>query len=180
MWTHLSDADVIDVMEGAGGGGARAHAAGCAGCRARLEEARSGLAAAGTTEVPEPSPLFWEALQRNVERTLAADPRPAPRHGWVAAAMAAATVVVAIAVLPTRTAIAPPGAPAPLAAWSALPPSSDDAGLEAVAQVAPAVAEATSPAECRDWAECVATLSDDESRELASALKDEMGGGKPL
>jgi len=67
-----------------------------------------------------------------------------------------------------------------LPAWSALPPADEDPALPILEQVAPTVAAATPTAICSDVSECVVGLTDDESRELADALRAQLGQGRTL
>ena len=132
--------------------------------------------------MPEPTPLYWDVLRREVARRVAGERQgSSPRPLWAAAALAAAALVAALAVVPRR-AVLPPGAvsPAALPAWSALPPAEDDPGLPVLEHVAPAVVAAVPAAECLDLAECVAGLSDDESRALADELRHELAQGRSL
>src|SRR5262245_44367653 len=182
MRTHIGEAGLLDILEGTSEAG-RGHLEGCPECRSRLEEARAGRDLALQAEVPEPSLLYWESLRRQVSRGLdaeAARPKAWWRAGWLAPAVAAAALLVGIV---TFVPVAPPPpvpvAETPLPAWSALPPAEDDAGLEVLRAVAPAVADVPGAA-CEGMAECVAFLSDEESQALADHLRREMVAGKPL
>jgi hypothetical protein len=177
---HLGDDVLIDLLDGAATDDARAHAASCVHCRARLEGATAGLDAARDAEVPEPSPLFWQSFRRQVDsrirsqtpswRRLAVSP-------WLAAA---AAVVAAVALLVPG---GPERGPAPAAsvilpAWSPLPPADEDPGLEVLAAVVPETASADALADCQGLGDCLADaadLSDEERAALAEDLRREMG-----
>ena len=182
MGTHVSEASLLEVLEGQDGAD-RVHVDSCARCGARLAEARAGLALASAADMPEPSPLYWDALRRQVGRRL---DEPAERvarwQPWrVGSVLAAAAAVAAIATwLPVGG--PPPRAQPeqPLPAWSALPPAEDDAGLEVLEALAPAVAEVVPVAGCAGMAECVVDLTDEESQALADRLRSELSQGKAL
>jgi hypothetical protein len=174
---HVSDAELMDVLDGTAPARAMAHVAGCAGCRARVDEARGGLALAAASDVPEPSPLFWDALRRRVEDGLVAAPAPPPARFAVrplfAGALVAAAALAGITLLPPADVTAPVRSQATLPAWSALP--EEDPNLEVLEGLETQVADAVPPAaECHDWAQCVAGLDEEEGRALASALQSEM------
>jgi hypothetical protein len=168
---HVSDPDLADVAFGAGKDADRDHAEGCAACSSRLEELREGLALARRAEVPEPSPLYWETLRRNVSRRIAEEPRPLAVWGRLLPLAAAALVVVAVALSggralhPTREA-----APA-LPAWSALPPEEEDPGLVVLEGVALGDGDLTAWEEGRGLGAFLASLSDADERALAERLQ---------
>lgn len=103
---HLSPDDWADALDG--GGRAGAHLDACPACRAELAALRQlvdGARAAG--DVPEPSPLFWNAFSARVRE--AVDSEPVPSRWWAAywrpvAAMASvlATVVIVLSSQPVR------------------------------------------------------------------------------
>lgn len=104
---HLSPDDWTDAL--AGGDRADAHLAVCPACRAELAELR-GLVdeARAAGEVPEPSPLFWDAFSARVRE--AVDHEPVPSRWWAAywrpaAAMASVlgTVAIVLSSQPART-----------------------------------------------------------------------------
>jgi hypothetical protein len=182
MWTHASDAALMDVVDGTAGDRVLSHVRDCPRCGTRVEEARGALAWAEAAVVPDPIPSYWDVLRRHVARGIAEAPAaPSRRPLWAAAAVVSAAVLVALL-------SAVPG-PAPrsaekvagpaLPAWSALPPADEDPGLPLLEQAAPAVAAFTA-VECGDVAECLAVLTDEESAELADALRDQLGSGRTL
>lgn len=168
MSTHLSEARLVDLLDGGSGAESDEHLRSCAGCRAQLEEARAGLALALGAEMPEPSPLYWETFHRQVDRRLVGRGRAWGRWLWPALAAAAAAGLVMVA-LPQRAPDTPPPAHV-LAAWSALPAADDDPSLEIVESVAVHLGP---EAECEGLDECVADLSDEESGTLAALLRSE-------
>jgi hypothetical protein len=70
--------------------------------------------------------------------------------------------------------------PTALPAWSPLPEGDEDPGLPILELVAPTVATAMPAAVCSDVSECVVGLTDDESRELADALRAQLAQGRTL
>ncbi len=183
MVSHVPDERLLDVMEGRGAG-ERAHVEACPQCRARLAEAQAGRELASGAGMPEPLPLYWESLRRQVRRRLdeEAASRPASwRRVWLGPALAAAAVLVGIVTfLPKPTHHPTPAPERHLPAWSALPPADEDEGLDVLRAVAPVVADAAPSAVCSSVAECVAALSDEESQTLTDRLREEIDAGKKL
>jgi hypothetical protein len=181
--SHVPDERLLDVMEGRGAAD-RAHVEACPQCRARLAEAKAGLELASVAGMPEPLPLYWEALRRQVSRRLDEDAvgRPAFwRRVWLGPVVAAAAVLVGIVTfLPKATHQPTPAPQQHLPAWSALPPADEDEGLDFLRAVAPAVADAAPSAVCSGVAECVAALSDEESQALTDRLREEIDEGRKL
>lgn len=164
MRSHLEDDVLLDVIEGAASAEATRHAGECAECARRIADARAGLSMAAGAEAPEPSPLFWDAFRGRVASAIDAPPARSRYRGFVLPAfLATAAMAAVIAFLPND-------GPAPVAAPASLP-AADDAALEGF----PGAASADDLAGCHDVAECVADLSDEESRAFAEALRAELG-----
>jgi hypothetical protein len=182
MWTHLSDAVLMDVVEGTAGDKAGRHVAACASCRARVDEARAALGLAAAATVPEPVPSYWEVMRRRVAQGLREAPAARSRRPlWAAAAAAGAAVIAVVVLVPGKTPAPPVATPAAsLPAWSPLPPADEDPALPILELVAPTVAAATPAALCSDVSECVVGLSDEESGELADALRAQLAAGRTL
>jgi hypothetical protein len=180
MWTHVSDQTLMDVAEGAAPERALAHVASCESCRGRVEEVRSALGLTARATWPEPAPMYWEVMRRRVAQGLSeAPPARSRRPLWAAAGVAAAAMVVLATGLRVRPPAEPPlHATAKLPAWSALPPADEDPGLPVLETLAPTMAAMS--VECPDLADCVAGLSDDESRALADALREKITQGRTL
>lgn len=173
MTSHVADESLPDLAEGGGSDAERAHVGACGPCSARVEDAGAALALARRADVPEPSPLYWEAMRRNVARRTAEEPR-GPRRAWL---VPVAAVLAAFALTAGRT----PAPPAPpertLAAWSALPPPEDDASLEVLAGVAVTDADLANLDEGRGVGAFLAGLSDEEGRALVDSLRGAGQGG---
>jgi hypothetical protein len=172
MTKHVSEEELLTLLEGAGTPSDRAHVDACASCLARLEEARAGLDLAGRADVPEPSPLYWETLRRNVGRRIGEERwGAAARWGWLVPLAAAAATVAAVA-LSVGHAPAPSARPTTvLEAWSALPPSDRDEGLAVLEAIAMADGDLASWEEGRGVESFVAGLSDEDSQALAEMLR---------
>ena len=166
---HLEDDVLVDVMEGRATGEASHHARECADCAARVAEAREAWSLAESAEAPSPSPRYWTAMRSRIAASLDAQPRRA-RSGFFAPALFAAAAMIAAALfLPTGSPLAT--RPAPVAVSSP--------ELETIA-VADAPITVDELAECPDVAQCVVSLSEDESDALADALRAELAGNGDL
>lgn len=182
MWTHASDAALMDVLDGSAEDRVLSHVAACERCRSRVEEARSALAWTAPARVPEPVPAYWDVLRRQVGRRIVEAPAPPSRRPlWAAAALAGAAMIALFAVVPARAPVPPTaGTDAALPAWSALPSEEDDPGLPVLEQVIPTAVAAAPAVECSDLAACVAGLTEEESAELADALRQALAEGRTL
>lgn len=175
---HPAEDVLLEVLEGTADHDARDHVSRCEACRARVAAAEEGLGLSRDAEVPEPPPLYWEAFRRQLGRQIEGTESKllGSRHRlWPA--IAAAAVVLAVLGVPRSTfAPVPPSTTvAPVPAWSALPPAAEDSGLGVLSGLASADLSLT--ADCRDAADCVAGLTDEESRALTEALRGEIRGG---
>ena len=178
MNRHLSDELILSLAQGGGASAERAHAMDCQTCAEQVEEARAGLDLARRADVPEPSPLYWEAMRLRIERRIAEEPRRSPRWAWLAPILATAAAVAVVA-LTTGRAHAPAALPRPtLPAWSALPPAEDDASLEVLEGVAVADGDLATDDEGRGVSAFLAGLSDEEYRALADSLREAGKGGE--
>ena len=172
MSRHLSEVELVDLIDGEGTGEGRQHVAGCARCRAHLEDAREGWAQALAAEVPEPSPLYWKSLRRQVQRGVQQQ-RPLLRRFSFGPLLAAAAAVLAVVSLLARSPTPVPTTE--VADWSALPPVEDDAAFEVLIGLELTADELVEVADCA-WATCLEELSDEESLAFTEALRDELEG----
>jgi hypothetical protein len=177
MTRHVPDESLPDLAEGGGSEADRAHVLACRPCATRVEETRAALALARRADVPEPSPLYWDAMRQSVGRRIAEEPRRAPRWAWLGP-LAAAGAAVAVFALATGRTHAPSATPAPaLAAWSALPPAEDDASLAVLEGLAEAEGDLGELDGGRGVGAFLAELSDDDYRVLADSLRGAGQGG---
>ncbi len=180
MWSHVPDGRLMDVLEGGGTPADRAHASRCDTCRTRLAEAAEVLAAIPDATVPEPSPLYWEALRSSVGRRLDETPSPSHRRFLAPSLLAVAAVIAGISILPTPEAPVAPVAPTVVAAWIALPTQDEDAGFQVLQGLEASPSDLAGAGACLAVDACVAELSDDESRALADILRGEIEEGNVL
>jgi hypothetical protein len=177
MTKHVGDEGLVALVEGGGMPSDRTHVDACSSCAGRLDEARAGLDLALRAEVPEPSPLYWEALGRSVDRRIDEEPRRAARWRWLLP-VATATAVVALALsvghAPRPSARPWPVTPARVVpAWSALPPTETDDALTVLEGLAVADTNLASWDEGRGLGSFLAGLTDEESQALAESLRRE-------
>jgi hypothetical protein len=142
---HLSSVDFVDLLDGVSSDASEQHLSECDRCRHELAGLRQTMTAATSTDVPEPSPLFWGHLSARVQEAVAEEvpaadewPGRASLLGswWIraAAGIAASALVIAVAVtLGSRQ-----GAPLPAPAQNqpdpaALPGLPDDGSFGLVA-----------------------------------------------
>jgi hypothetical protein len=169
---------MADLLETEGTAAQQAHLASCADCRSRLEEARAAMKLARGADVPEPPGLYWEALRRNVSRRIAEEPERRTRWGWLVPLAAASAAVVLLALWVGERPPTPPGTAPTLPAWSALPPFEEDDDLAVVSGFAAEDDALADWDEGRGLGAFVATLSDEESDALVSALSVEQREGE--
>jgi hypothetical protein len=101
---HLSEIEAIDAAEGALTGERAAHAASCEQCRLVVERLSATLHEARALDVPEPSPIFWNAFSARVldaveETSAPPSSRPSWRFLAWRPALAAAAVLFLIVIV---------------------------------------------------------------------------------
>jgi hypothetical protein len=173
MTRHLSEQRLMDVLEGAGTAAARAHATACPECAGRIAGARAALALAVEAEVPEPPGAYWEVLRRRVGRRIAEERPAVGRLRWLVPFVAATAIVAALFLGDHQP--PPRPLPAPLPAWSALPPAEEDVGLTALSVVNGDLAPWD---ESQGLGAFVAGLSDEETAALVEALRHQSGAAE--
>jgi hypothetical protein len=179
MRGHLTDEMLIDAADGATE--PLRHARDCADCRRRLDAMRGTLDEAIAAEVPEPSPLYWEAFRAQVERRIDGGSRVRrPFAFWPALAAAAAMLVASSGLLTGLRGSIPRGdtGSSPARAWSALPPEADDEAAQVLEGALASLGEDPVVGDCRGLAHCLAALTDEEQEALAEAVRSELGGRK--
>jgi predicted anti-sigma-YlaC factor YlaD len=174
MTRHLADEALAEALEGRTGAEAQAHLRSCEACGVRLRDAQEALRLAAQAEVPEPSPLYWEAFRRQIGRRIAEEPRVAFRRTWWAWGLAAvAAVVVVVLSGPSRSRM--PSVVPTLPAWVALP-EEDEASLSVLEGMGPSDEDLRPALADQGVAHEIAELSEEDSRSLAAALEGEWGG----
>jgi hypothetical protein len=171
MFGHLPEETLMDVVDGTADPRAREHVGACETCGSRVAEAAMAWSLAQASEVPEPSPLYWEAFRRQVGRRIEGEGHRQWLRFLVPLAAAAGLVVTL-----TRPPSAPslssvPVATGVLPAWSALPAAEDDPGFEVLQAVASGGSDLASSYDRGSVQELLSDLSDDESQALAERLK---------
>jgi hypothetical protein len=107
---HLSETEAIDAAEGTLTAERAAHAASCERCRRVIERLSAAVREARALDVPEPSPMFWDALSAGVLDAIdeARVPPPPSQPSWrflawrpalFSAAVLVVLVLVAIAIV---------------------------------------------------------------------------------
>jgi hypothetical protein len=186
MTIHLADESVPDLAEGRGSEAERAHVAACASCASRVADVRSALDLARRVDVPEPSPLYWDAMRRSVGRRIDEEPRLRARtwRQWMVPLAAAAALAAAVMLTSGRTHAPATAVPGPvlqaprLPAWSPLPDAENDPSLavmEGFASQDDALADVDEGAGVGAY---LASLSDDDYQALAVALRSAGKGGE--
>ena len=176
MTNHVADEAAFDLALGEGAAAARDHVAVCEACARRVAEALEGLELARRSEVPEPSPLYWEALRRGVSQRIAEDGARASRFRLLVPLAAAAALAAVLLAPPAARREGPVSAP--LTAWSPLPAAEEDEGLQVLEGVALASGDLAEWDEARGLGSVLAGLSDEESRALAETLRERGQGGE--
>jgi hypothetical protein len=187
--THFSPREFVDAAEGTLGPDRLVHAEQCASCRQELESLRDTLRqAVVASDVPEPSPLFWDHMARRVHERAAATPAPFWSRFWQPVAAAAAlAVVVAVAVMTRdRTQnVASPTEVAVVAPADAVATEPDAGGQdEALAWIA-SLASTLPSEELREAARpsahaaaaAIEGLTPEQQAELVRLIKAEIDGG---
>jgi len=176
MTGHLTEEAMLRVLEGAADPSTRAHAMACTACSAGVREAEEGLALAREgSDVPEPSPLYWESFRREVGERIAEEPAsPASWRrffGLASLVPVAAAAALLVAVIPWRE-VRPPAQDAGkvLPAWEALPSAVEDAGLVVLEGLALGGSDLEAAAGCRGVVDCLEAMSDEESQDVALEL----------
>jgi negative regulator of sigma E activity len=117
---HLRPQELVDIAEGARAESSAPHLTACSACRRALTDLRATMAIVQPSDVPEPSPLFWDELSARVHAAVACEPAPHafwremlswPRMLVPLSALAAAAVLVLAVSLHPRVGVALPPIP---------------------------------------------------------------------
>ena len=93
--THLTEAELVDLLDGTLDDIRRRHLDGCDDCAARAAELVASAALASDVDVPEPPAFFWTQLSARVSEAVANEAAK-PRIAWARAPWIAAASVVAV------------------------------------------------------------------------------------
>ena len=63
---HLTESEMVDLLDATLAPGRRAHLDACDACRTTADGLRAVLARSADVAIPEPSPLFWEHFSARV------------------------------------------------------------------------------------------------------------------
>jgi predicted anti-sigma-YlaC factor YlaD len=173
---HLSDEQALDLATGKSVvAEAQAHLEECDACRERVRQASEGWRLAVDTELPEPSPLYWESSRRRIGRAIDARESRLQYWKWATLAAGAAMMLATIAVLTPIFVGSDPDrrTGAVIEAWSALPNSDEDPSLPAIEAVLEGETEQYNGYHLGSYA---MVLSDDEIRVVSESLREELGG----
>jgi hypothetical protein len=140
-----------------------------------VRDSRDTLALLQRADVPEPSPLYWQALRSGVRERIADDKRRV--SAWTLLVPLAAAAALALVLWSGGT--KPPAALAPsLPAWSPLPDAEEDDGLSVLEGLALAAGADVDWDEPEGLTAYVADLTDEDSRTLAETLRGRGQGGE--
>ena len=177
MIEHVRDDELMDAVEGTASAVVRQHVQGCAACRERVAEAAAGWELAREADVPEPSPLYWDAFRKQVGSRVGSE-RTWRSAVWVPTLAAAAVMALAIGWL--KPGAGPRGPMPTIPAWSASLPPVGEAGLAQLDALEPDGADEWAAAGCSGLADCLSGLSEEETLDLAETLSLELEGGGEL
>jgi hypothetical protein len=165
--THLTDVEIVDFVEDALAPARAAHLETCDGCRRRAQDARDALARAIESDVPEPSPLYWERFSDRVRDGIrdttpgAAGWRQWLDHAGLRWALSGALVLAVIAgaawrvMAPTMSYPPASSQPAPPEAPSAAPASAETTLHDVSVDADPAWAVVRTLADDVPWSDSV-------------------------
>jgi hypothetical protein len=176
MPRHLTTQTLVDVLEGRESAEARRHVGSCEECAQRVREAEETLRLAADVEVPEPSPLYWEAFRRQVgQRIGEASSGVSWRKFWgPGLAVAAAATLAVVAFLQPPSVPVPSAAPV-IPAWAALP-EEDDVAFSILLELGPSEEDLAPLVAESDAAHQIADLTEEESEALTEAFRSHPGG----
>lgn len=111
---HLDPEDLVDELDGELAAERRTHLETCEACRRQLQDSRALLSDVRTSQVPEPSPLFWTHFSHRVRQAIADEPRPRATWlpVWAGWRILAPTAALALLVAVLVNAVPRAGAPA--------------------------------------------------------------------
>jgi anti-sigma factor RsiW len=145
MNRHLSPRELVDAADAALGPDRLRHLERCERCRAELAGLRQSIERVSeTSDVPEPSPLFWDHLPERVRRTTSSESIGQAWWrvpGWRALAVAAPAVIAVLVLVAVERQVRRP---------DSLPiPAAPSVGVDSAGPIAPATGDVPAPA----WSE---------------------------
>ena len=103
--THLTPEELVDALDGSLGANRRAHLDTCDHCRREAASLHALMGDLRATEVPEPSPLFWDRLSARVHAAIDDEPAATPRRWfqWPVLAPVAGLAMLVLALIGALT-----------------------------------------------------------------------------
>lgn len=96
--SHLAPDELIDAIDGTLAAARRGHLDVCDACRGEAARLRDMLSEVRASNVPDPSPLFWDRFSARVRAAIDGQP-PAPRTRWFEVPVLAPLAGLALVVL---------------------------------------------------------------------------------
>jgi len=98
---HLSEAELVDLLDGTLDASRRQHVDGCEQCAAQAADVVSSAEAVNEDDVPEPPPFFWTQFSARVSDAVANDAAKPRIAGltWVRASSMGAVASMAVVIL---------------------------------------------------------------------------------
>jgi hypothetical protein len=133
--THLTDVELVDLVDGTLAPARARHLDACETCRASASAIRETLSRAADAGIPEPSPLFWEHFSARVQEGVRAESvAPSGGFGWAQSAtvkwaVSGALLTLVLVAVVWRASAPRPGSTAsgPVATASRTGPADPDA-----------------------------------------------------
>jgi hypothetical protein len=183
---HLTQAELIDALDGTLAADRAAHLTTCEVCSRQRAQLSNLLAETRQIDVPEPSPLFWERLSNRVRVAIHNEPPAVGRPRWFTWPVLAPLAGLAVLVVALGAALSRdhPLVPAPEASIAAGDAGVEDAALEAVWALAANLVVTVDGADAPETdlliapgsaERAAAELSSDEQAELVRLLQQELG-----
>ena len=166
--THLTDVELVDLVDGTLAPARARHLDACETCRTKASAIRETLARAVEAEIPEPSPLFWDHFSARVQEGLRTE--SVASSGWFSWAQGATVKWAMSGALLTLVLVA--------VVWRASAPrpaSSTSGPLATASSTGPADPDPFDPDLDEAWA-LVRTVADDVARDTPAS--DEIAWGE--